>query len=191
MKPPTLLHEVLAWGRANGWRHSQEWLESSRDADGAPWDEGTMRHRWTREFSNGERHAIDAYIKVGGSLTLVAYQPDDSDDTGMFWGGRSIRQYGLSLVLDGLAAAEVIPLGFSSAYKTGHRDGYEEGADSVTEMSVMSLVDVELDKLETDANQAELADRIRHLLATEDPYDIRVATKEIVEAVWNVMDRPS
>lgn len=191
MRSPTLLHEVIAWGRAHGWRHTREWLQSDRDADGAPWGGDTLHHKWSKDFGSGEVHEVDAYLADGDTLTFVAYSPDDSNDTGLFWGGRTIRQHGLALVVDGLAAAHVLPTEFSSAYKVGRGVGFEEGADSVTEISVTNLVDIELDKLEAPAAQAVLAERIRPLLSADEPYDVRVATKQIVESVWHVLERAS
>lgn len=94
------------------------------------------------------------------------------------------------LLLDAVMSA-IGPL-LHAAVAAGYDAGHADGCDAVTELSVMNLVDIELDKLGNDSVQAELTDRIRHRLADpDDPYEIRAATKEIVESVWRVMEGAS
>lgn len=170
-----LLRSVLAWGRANGWQ---------------PGTDGTERE-WSRWDDDGPVPVVSLFRPNYGDNG-----EDNFGDLGMrvhFFGkpSRNVSVPGTTVreAVDVLAALGVIPARFSSAYQAGHAEGFTEGADFVTETSVMNIVDHELDKLEGDAVQAQLGGRIQHLLADDHPYELRAATKEIVEAVWHVLER--
>jgi hypothetical protein len=62
--------------RAAGWIHSRRYLESGRDEDGAPWDDGGYEHTWTRDpatltvytdFDDGEINGYLSFWPDGAS----------------------------------------------------------------------------------------------------------------------------
>lgn len=64
------LHRAM---RAAGWRHSMRYVDSGRDEDGAPWDDGLREHTWKRasEEISAYGHPFD-----GTPTGWVTYCPD-------------------------------------------------------------------------------------------------------------------
>lgn len=65
------MRQLLRDLRAAGWCHAKESVDTGRDSDGAPWDDGTEVHRWRRD---------DAEITFWSEYTMwkqhVTYEPD-------------------------------------------------------------------------------------------------------------------
>lgn len=164
-----LLREVIGWARANGWARKH-----ALDDFGQPITERHW-HQWVsdQDLSIWIETDPDGLAKLSVELEASWLELLVSDD--------------LALAVDVLAAVGVLPAPMSSGYKAGYSDGHADGCHAVTDMSVMNMLDIELDKLDEPDRKAELKQKIEGWLP-DDPYRSRLAVDEIVNAVWEVME---
>ncbi len=121
-----LLRSLVEWRRANGWTYKRGYEEPSRDHNGAPYDDGYLKHRWSKP--NGKDEAEAEFVVLLNDDREVAsayYQPDDDAYAYLSWGPRLIRERGLRMVVNGLVDAAELPVRFSSAFQAGMKSVYD------------------------------------------------------------------
>lgn len=171
-----LLRSVLVWARANGWRPVQtqyvdrQW---STEAERAPVVCAIRPNYGDNGEDNFGPIEVRIYFFPSGGYRCVQLQKTSTREA-----------------VDVLVALGILPAHFSSAFAAGREIGVQEGAAAVTDVTVMSNVQAELDDRfsRMEAASPDLAERLAHLLRADTPYDRRQAMKTIVTEIWEVID---
>ncbi len=152
-----LLRDVLAWGRANGWRRQPQ-----------------IRTEWCWSRN------IDADTARGNT---VSYSTATGSPNLVIWGYGQPETLGIQHACDLLAAYGILPARFSSAYAAGRADAVEDQIDLSVEVRLDSI----LEGVTEEQIEAAIGERLNNLYSADDPFEARRQRGEVVEAMYEAM----